>query len=221
MVEPLLPLNLLKKRMTMKLSIINIALIGTALTALTLSIPADARKGGKGGKKAPEVLFTRIDADTSGALTLDEMLANIDTRAQKKLNRADTDVSSEIELTEFLAKKRHQTDLSAYAADIVECVQDAQDESGDTNIVVPTADKFASPETKFADLDTDLSGGLSLSEITTAITTHKTDAFNDMDTNNSNDVTVEEFTAYFESRKATRIAVKACIDELVDDSDPV
>jgi hypothetical protein len=205
----------------MKKSIINIALIGTTLTALTLSIPADARKGGKGGKKAPEKLFARIDADSSETVTLEEMLANIDTRAQKKLDRADTDTSSEIELDEFLAKKRHQTDLSAYAEDIVQCVQDAKDESGDDNIEVPTADRFMAPEAKFASFDIDLSNGISLSEITTAMTDRRTNAFNNMDVDNSNDVTVEEFTSRFEIKKATRKALKTCIDELVDDSDPV
>ena len=207
--------------MTMKQSIINIVLIGTALTALTISTPADARKGGKFKNKTPDTLFARIDADESGLLTLDELLSNIDRRAQRKLNRADTDDSTEIELTEFLTKKRHQTDLSSYASDIVQCVQDAKDASVDSNITVPSADLFAAPEDKFNELDTDNNGGLSLTEITAAITNHKTDGFNSMDSDSSNDVTLEEFTAFVEGKKATRMAVKACIDELVDDSDPV
>lgn len=207
--------------MTMKLSIINIALIGTALTALTLSNPVDARKGGKSKKKTPEIMFARIDVDESTTITLDELLANIDSRAQKKLDKADTDTNSEIELSEFLAKKRNQTDLSTYAAAIVQCVQDAKDASGDNSITVPDVDKFASPEDKFSALDTDVNGGLSLSEITSAMTTHRTDTFTAMDSDTSSDVTLDEFTVYFEGKKATRMAVKTCINELVDDSDPV
>ncbi|MBD1582941.1 EF-hand domain-containing protein [Pseudoalteromonas sp. S16_S37] len=202
----------------MKRSIINIAIIAATLTTLTVSAQAEARKG---HHKAPEVVFAKIDADQSNTITINELLANIDAKAQKKLQRADTNTSSEIELDEYLNKKRHHLDLSEFASEIVLCVQDTKDATGNSNIMVPDITKFAAPETKFASLDTDNSGGISLAEITAALTAHETDVFSIMDANSSGDVTLEEFIQHGDRKRATKEAVKACIESIVPATDPV
>ncbi|WP_440053191.1 hypothetical protein ACSLBF_09575 [Pseudoalteromonas sp. T1lg65] len=200
----------------MKRSIINIAIVTTALTALTLSADAEARKGKKGPRKAPEVIFNKLDADQSGTLTLDELQANNSTKAQKKLERTDSDSSGEIELTEYLAKQRHSRDLSDLAVEIVECVQQTKDAGESSNIVVPSIDKFASPEQKFAQLDSDSNGGISVVEITNSLAARHAEGFSAMDSDNSNDVTLNEFIQHGEAKHATKQAVKACIDSLVN-----
>ncbi|CAH9066148.1 hypothetical protein PSECIP111854_03830 [Pseudoalteromonas sp. CIP111854] len=205
----------------MKRSIINTAIAIATLTTLTVSANAEAKKGGKGRYKAPEAVFIKLDADQNAVLTLNELLANIESRAQKKLDRADTNISSEIELDEYLAKKRHSVDLSEFAADIVQCVQDTKDATEGSNIIVPAASHFASPQSKFTQLDTDNSGGISLTEITNTLTAHQTDAFSAMDENIDNSVTLEEFIQHGENRRATTEAVKACIDSLITLDEPV
>ncbi|BBN81018.1 hypothetical protein PA25_10030 [Pseudoalteromonas sp. A25] len=202
----------------MKRSIINIAIITATLTTLTVSAQAEARKG---RHKAPEVVFAKLDADQSNTITIDELLANVDAKAQKKLDRADTNTSSEIELDEYLSKKRHSIDLSEFASDIVQCVQDTKDATGNSNIIVPDVTKFAAPETKFAQLDTDNSGGISLAEITAALTSHETDVFSMMDADSSGDITLEEFIQQGERKRATKDTVKACIESIVPTNDPL
>ncbi|RRS08225.1 EF-hand domain-containing protein [Pseudoalteromonas sp. J010] len=197
-------------------SIRNIAISAAVLTTLTLSAQVEARKSDRNHKKAPEIVFSKLDLDQSGTLILDELQGNEQTKAEKKLVRADLDGNASIDLTEYLSKQRHSHDLSTYATEIVQCVQALKDADEASLIVVPSSDKFASPEEKFAQLDSDDSGAISVDEIAQTLATRQEIRFAEMDSDNSNDVTLEEFIQNGERKQATRAAVKECIDSLVD-----
>ncbi|NTS75798.1 EF-hand domain-containing protein [Catenovulum sp. SM1970] len=195
--------------------------LGAAMSALAVSTVAQAKGHKKRGSQDPTAYFERLDTNLSESLTLDELTVNVATKAQSRLEKLDSDENGSLSLNEYLASRRAQTDLSSYAADIVACVQAEKDATGDTNIQVPDSSKFASPEDKFDAIDTDDSTELSIEEITAALTNHATEKFDAMDTDDSNEVSLGEFSSAAEVKKATKPVIKACIDSLVDDSEPV
>ena len=104
--------------------------------------------------------------------------------------------------------------MSDIADDIVQCVTDIKAETANEDIIIPDADKFASAQSKFDDKDTSGDGFLDLAEVEAAALDKVTTAFDNMDADDNDEVTLEEFLAHKESIKATRRAVKSCIDEL-------
>jgi len=208
--------------MTKKL---NIAVL-TGLISVTAALSAPQvlaekhRKGGKQGKPgySAEQKFNRIDVDQSGEITLAEMTDPIAAKAEKKLSRKDTDQDGVLSLAEF-SQGRHGNaiDLSEIANDIVSCVSDLKTETGDDNIVVPSADSFISKEDKFNSMDTNVDGFVDFSELKAAMETKATSVFDMMDADKNNSVSLEEFTAASESKKATKKAIRQCIQELTDE----
>ena len=196
-----------------KLSL-NHAVIGTvaAVTFLSIAFVNDAQARGKRGG-SPEGAFTRLDADASGSLTLDELTGPAATKAENKFNRKDTDEDGLLTFEEATSG-REVSDYSDIAEDIATCVADIKEETGDESIVVPDADNYMSPQDKFDAKDTSGDGVIDLSEMLAAAEEKATDAFNNLDSDASGDVSEEEFTASKESRRATRSAIRTCIDEL-------
>jgi Ca2+-binding EF-hand superfamily protein len=107
--------------------------------------------------------------------------------------------------------------LSVIADEIVLCVSDLKAESGDDNINVPSADSFISKEERFNTIDADANGAVDLSELQAAMVTKATSVFDMMDANSDSVVSLDEFTAASESKKATKKAIRQCIQELTDE----
>ncbi|PAJ74775.1 hypothetical protein CJF42_08835 [Pseudoalteromonas sp. NBT06-2] len=201
---------------------INIAVL-TGLISITAVFSAPqvlAEKKQKGGKRghSAEQKFNRIDVDQSSEITLAEMTEPTVAKAEKKLTRKDKDQDGVLSLEEF-SQSRHGNaiDLSAIADEIVLCVSDLKSETGDENIIVPSADSFLSKEEKFNTIDADANGAIDLSELEAAMETKATSVFDMMDTDESSSVNLDEFTAASESKKATKKAIHQCVQELTDE----
>lgn len=201
------------KTLTQKL---NIALISTVLATSVLSISqASAQERGARGGEGRGNPFTRMDTDGDGFLSLDEMTANIVTKAEKMLARKDTDEDGVISLEEYMANRQGAAiDLSDIAGEIVQCVEDVKAETGDENIIVPDADHFKSPEDRFADVDTSGDGLIDVTEIEAHLMTKTTNAFDTMDTDEDGLVSQDEFKTQHGSRRATRGVIRGCVAEL-------
>ena len=204
--------------------------VATILTALFVSSIAQAHQGPRdrrGGDRADraersvERVFERLDTSGDGVLTLDELTAKTETRAERRFNRKDTDDDGFISLEEATTNRRGETrtDYSDVADDIIACVTDLA--ADDDTIVVPDADRFASPEDRFNAIDTSGDGVLSLEEVQANAMSKATSAFETADSDASEDITLEEFEAARTSRRATRQAVRTCIEEVVDTDDIV
>ena len=139
-------------------------------------------------------------------------------KAEKKLNRKDTDQDGVLSLEEFSQGKHgNSIDLSEIADEIVLCVSDLKAETGDEHIIVPSADSFISKEDKFNNTDSNSDGFIDLAELEAAMLAKATSAFEMMDTDDSSSVSLEEFIAASESKKATKKAIRQCVEELTDE----
>ncbi len=180
--------------------------------------PRGKRGGGNGDPQAhAERKFERLDTSGDAVISLDEFTANTDERAERRFNRKDADDDGFLTLEEATTGRRGRTapDHSDIAEDIVACVAELAAE--DDSIVVPDADRFQSPEDKFNSVDTSGDGMIDLAEAQAAALDKATSAHAAMDTDEDGGVTLEEFMAAGESRRATRSAVRECIDELTSD----
>lgn len=212
-------------------------LVGTVLASVVMTSVAQAQEGpGKrranGGERnnngavAERVAerratraFNRIDTSDDSLITLDEFTAKVDTRAERSFNRKDADEDGLLSLEEATTNRRGQSrpDYSDIADEIVACVAELAEE--DETIIVPDADHFGSPQDRFDAVDTSADGFLSLEEVQAAALNKATTAFDTMDADASGDVTLEEFKAAGASRRATRQAVRSCIEELDTEDD--
>lgn len=187
--------------------------IGTVLASVLITSVAHAGPRGNGERSA-ERAFERLDSSEDGLITLDEFTAKTEARTERRFNRKDTDDDGFISLEEATTNRRgeERADYSDIADEIVTCVTELADE--DNTIVVPDADKFSSPEDRFNAVDTSGDGVLSLEEVQTNAMDKATSAFDTMDADASGDVTLEEFEAAATSRRATRKAIRSCIEDL-------
>lgn len=200
-----------------------ISMIGSIAVSslLTLSV-AQAQEGPRalGGESEERLANSFARLDTSGDEVIDssEWLDHKLAKAEKLFTRKDADEDGFLTFEEATTTRRGEVrDLSDIADDIVQCVSDLKDETGDDNIVVPSADSFLSPEDKFANADSNGDGVLDLDEVLASATTKANDGFSNMDTDGDGFVTFEEYSSAAESRSATRRAIKSCIDELTDE----
>lgn len=212
-------------KMTKKL---NVTLVAT-LVAAAMAIPsamADDRggrggKGGKGGKgQRIEKMFERIDANQDGVLSLTEMTDPVAEKAAKKLARKDADEDGFLTAEELQSNRHGNTvDLSAIAAEIVQCVTDLKAQTQDDNITVPDAASFVSAEARFDALDSSDDGLVDLAELEAGGLVKANDAFTNMDADADGSVTKDEFVAAHQSRRATKKAIRQCVQELTDDGE--
>lgn len=211
---------------------LNVALI-SGLVAATLATPVMAERGGRGGHDRPndrphgerpdrgdriEKVFTRIDVNENGTITLAEMTDPIPDKAAKKLARKDKDQDGLL-TAEEMQKNRHGNapDLSAIAADIVQCVSDIKETTANDDIIVPTVASFQSAEARFDAVDTSNDGFVDITELTEAMNRKANDKFSKMDADESGDVTLEEFTSAHTSHRATKQVIRQCVREITDD----
>ena len=214
---------------------INIAVLaGLVATSAVLTIPQamaedrGGRGGHHGGPKGDRgdkgdrlaKVFARIDENEDGVLTLVELTAKVDDKAAKKLEKKDADEDGSLSFEEFSTNRRGEVrDLSEIADEIIQCVADLKEESGNEDIVVPTADNFKSPEQRFNDLDTSGDAALDLAELQAGGLAKATTRFNNMDGDEDGAVTMDEFAAAHKAKRATKKAVRQCVHEINDDND--
>lgn len=188
-----------------------LAIVAGIVGAIALSSPAMAKRGGdKGGS------FERLDADASGSLTIDELTIKVPEKAEKVLANKDADLDGVVSFDEYNTDRdgNARTDLSLIADDIVLCVADVQAETGDDNIVVPSADVFLSPSDKFNNIDTSGDTFLDLAEIEASLLAKAQNKFNNMDSNSDSLVSADEYSAGKATSRATKKAIRECVAEL-------
>lgn len=171
------------------------------------------RKAHRGGK-----VFNKLDINEDGMLSFDEMLSPALLRAEKKLSKKDTDEDGFISFEEYITTQNGtKPDLSEIADEIVQCVADVKAETGNDDIEVPSADQFKSLEEKFSAIDTSGDGLISLDELQAKVTEKITNAFNNKDANEDGFVSEEEFKTRNGSNRATRRAIRSCVEEITAD----
>jgi Ca2+-binding EF-hand superfamily protein len=176
--------------------------------------------GGMNGRDRAIRMFERLDANDDGVLSLDEMTSPVPAKAEKMLNHKDTDEDGLLSLDEWQHGRRGaQMDLSDIADEIVQCVADIKEETGNEFIVVPNADDYKSPAERFADIDTSGDGFIDLAELETHKLAKVTDVFMTMDSDENGEVTVEEYKKVLKEHRATRRAVRKCVNELIDEEE--
>ncbi|MFT5759030.1 MAG: Ca2+-binding EF-hand superfamily protein [Alteromonadaceae bacterium] len=196
--------------MTKKINPVILASV-LATTILSMSQAAAFERGGQRSEGG----FTRMDIDQDGLLSLEEMTAPMMTKSTKKFTRKDTDGDGFLTLEEFQQRRNGTAvNLAEIANELVLCVSDAKTESGDENIIVPSVDQFLSIEDKFANIDTDSDGVISLEELQAKIIDKIALAFITMDQDADNFVNEDEFNAANIVRSATKQAVRQCLEEI-------
>jgi Ca2+-binding EF-hand superfamily protein len=196
--------------MTKKITPVILASV-LATTILSMSQAAAFERDGQRGSGG----FTRMDVDQDGLLSLEEMTAPMMAKSTKKFSRKDADEDGFLTLEEFQQRRNGTAvDLAEIANELVQCVNDAKTELGDENIMVPSIDQFLSVEDKFANIDTNSDGVISLEELQAKITDKVAMAFITMDEDADNFVSEEEFNAANIVRSATKQAIRQCIEEI-------
>ncbi|MGS2721104.1 hypothetical protein [Paraglaciecola aestuariivivens] len=195
---------------------LTLGLIAAIFTTLLLST-GDLFAQSKHKNTSAKAMFKRLDSDNNSTLNLDELSAPLLKRAEKRFIRLDTDADGWLSLEEVKAAK-NLTDYSEYAEQIVQCVADIKEQTGNEKITVPDPEAFNSIEDKFANLDASGDGLLDLDEVLTAAASKAQNNFTLMNTDASNEISVREYVLFKQSQHATRRAIKSCIDE-IDNSD--
>lgn len=109
--------------------------------------------------------------------------------------------------------------MSDIAEEIALCVTDIKAESGNEDIIVPDPANYLTAEERFNNTDTSGDGVVDLDEFLAKVERKVTDGFNSADTDGDMQVTWGEFRAHKAARKATRRAVRSCVEELSDTLD--
>lgn len=159
--------------------------------------------------------FNKIDTNQGGQLSLEEITTSLLLKTKRRFNHKDSDNNGLISFKEFQQTSNGTiTDLSDIANDIVQCVTDIKAETGNEDIMVPSADKFISPADKFAAMDTSGDNFISREEIQDEVTEKVAASFLIMDQNADGFVNRYEFNTAKTIKKTTRRAINQCIDEL-------
>ncbi|MBD1388502.1 hypothetical protein IC617_03590 [Neiella sp. HB171785] len=195
------------------LSVNDAAAAGAAERSFNKAAGAEkaAQRGGKKGN--PEKSFARLDTDESGTLTLDELTAQATAKAEKKFSHSDADEDGLLSFDEWVSP-RATADYSDIIDDIVLCVEELKVESGDDSIIVPDPENYLTPQQKFDAIDSNSDSYLDLAEVQAKASAKAEQSFTRLDKDESGDVSLDEYTAIKQTSKATRHAIKSCIDEL-------
>lgn len=193
------------------------------LSSVLVATAAEAQKRPRGDanlttEERLQLRFDRLDSSGDAVINLDEYTANTDTKAERRFNRKDADSDGLLSLEEATTTRRGTApDFSDIAEEIVECVTDAA--ASNELIIVPDATRFQSPADKFAAADSNSDGSIDLEEAQANALAKATEAFNNMDSDSDTFVSFEEFSSANESRRATKEAIRDCIEELTDEDE--
>lgn len=149
-------------------------------------------------------MIERMDADSSGTISLTEYITARSARLEKKFDRRDKNDDGSITEDEVGGRNANSSELR-------ECILASLGESGK-----PTW------EERLAEVDTNLDGAIDLGEFSTEATAKAQDNFASIDSDASGDITEAEIEAARETRKAERkqrraekrAARTACADQL-------
>jgi Ca2+-binding EF-hand superfamily protein len=193
-------------------------MLSIVLASTTVSTDVDAQERGKKAdrKDRTEKQFNRLDADDDGVLVLDELTGPALAKAEKKFTRKDADEDGFLTFEESTAGRESQ-DLSDIIEEIAQCVADIKEETGNEDIVVPDPEDYMTPQEKFDAVDTSGDALLDFAEVQANATAKAETAFAKMDTDADAQITLDEFQAHAQSSKATRRAVRSCVEELTTD----
>jgi hypothetical protein len=201
----------------LKTLIIALTVAGTCvMTSMAVAQERGKPKGPAADGHRGHAQFVRLDTSGDGFLQFDEMLLPALNKAETKFNRKDVDQDGFLTFTEA-SNGREPRDLSAIAAEIVQCVADLKADTGNELIVVPDANQFTSPEQKFANVDTSGDELLELAEVQAAVESKIVKAFSAMESDGDGQISLAEFKAIKQIRHATHRAIKTCVDEIQAD----
>jgi len=198
-------------KITKKLNPVLLTALFATTAILSISQANAFERGGHRGVGG----FDKIDANQDGQLSLDELTTPKMSKAAKKFDQKDSDDDGLISFDEF-QQTRNGTipDLSDIANEIVQCVADTKAETANDDIMVPTVDKFISPAEKFAATDTTADGFISLEELEDKIIEKVAASFLVMDQDADGIINEDEYNAAKTIKKASKSAIKECIEEL-------
>ena len=198
-----------------------IPLLALALTAFaTVAVAADDPSQPQHKKHRPVIKFERLDVNDDGYLDLNELLTPALAKSERVFDRKDVDDSGDLSLDEY-ATGRAGRDLSDIAEEIVECVADLKEETGNPLIHVPDPDAFKSPAEKFEIIDDDGNGLLGLDEVQSAVAQKVGNGFAAADTSGDSLLSLREYLRQKKTGKATRRAIRICVQELQAEDDVI
>lgn len=158
--------------------------------------------------------FERLDSSGDAELSYEEFTAKLESRVSRTFARKDSDDDGLLSFEEATTNRRgERPDLSGIAQDIVDCVADLASEEGSL-IIVPDVERFASPETKFDEVDSNDDDFIDTDEALAAAALKAENAFSQMDADEDGFVSFEEFSTGKAQQKATRAAIKECIETI-------
>ena len=161
-------------------------------------------------------LFSKLDTDENGIVTLDEYLVKSLEKAAKQFSRIDTDDDELVSLDEFLAihhggGRNNDIDRDALRVCLIE-------NSDRTEGDLPATDR-PDGSARFLEIDENGDGFIDLGEFEFAKTANATDKFNRIDTDGDGGITLEELLAAIESHNALRSVRRDCVQDQKDEDD--
>lgn len=192
----------------------------TLAAVAVFAVAADAVAGQRGHGGGKQTRFERLDVSGDGYLDVSELQAPAIRKAGRKFDRKDTDDSGFLSLEEY-STGRHSRDFSGMADEIVACVAELKEDTGEDRIRVPDADRFRSPAERFADVDEDGDEMLSLDEVEAAVSAGVEAGFAAADTSGDSLLTQDEYRAHRVSTRITHRAVRACVIEIQSEDEVI
>ncbi len=150
-------------------------------------------------------MFSALDTDESGAITLDEFLVRPLARAPTQFARIDVDGDGLVSYEEFSAG--HAGDPDIDVDELRACVEET--------LGVELADR-PDAETRFNLIDSNADGSIDVDEFTTAKSTGATDRFYDLDIDGDSAITPVELVEALLARHKHRKARRQCAEEQRD-----
>ncbi|WDE04440.1 EF-hand domain-containing protein [Thalassomonas viridans] len=167
-------------------------------------------------------LFNRLDVNDDGVLSVDEMTVHAATKAERVLKRKDKNEDGVVSFEEFQRKRSGVlADYSDIAEEVMACVADVKDETGNEYILVSDSGYLLSPQDRFARLDTSGDGFIDGDELVAARTARVTASFAKLDADEDGMLSRDEFLVIKKVRLATRRAVRQCIADIVADNETI
>lgn len=192
----------------------NLAITSILTTCITMTSVQAARPGqgqNQGATNNASIqdivnrIFTRLDSDENGTISLDEFTGPTQTKAEEKFAHLDSDDDQQLTLEEIKAARTTPPGDDEKKQAMRQCIAEK------LGIELPPQ---LTVEERFALADTDGNGVLDLTEYVASKVAKATTKFNHIDSNSDGELNQGEVTSAVASRKDKRAARKACREEL-------